>query len=112
MKYNYEGCGVQKYLGQEVEWCFCSGNGNLDEQPCNSISPRDMGSTLPDISYASDNEIDMGYEDQSDYSSFQGMPVADYKQFMKYAMGRKPSESKIEAKELPVIRPQKYKREL
>ncbi len=35
VKQNYQGCKVQHYLGESVEWCFCKG---YDSTPCNGVS--------------------------------------------------------------------------
>ena len=59
MRHDYEGCKIQKYLGQTVEWCFCRGDD--DVTPCNSQSRQSMGGGM--LEYLSD-AMHEEYEDE------------------------------------------------
>ena len=64
MRHHYDGCKLQKYLGQTVEWCFCSrstgsgGGGGDDDDvtPCNGESRGSMGGGM--LEYISESHDD------------------------------------------------------
>ena len=81
MRHHYEGCKLQKYLGQTVEWCFCSGagGGGDDVTPCNGQSRGSMGGGMLEYVSESHDEYDGLYGSNlvTAYDSHRGVYKSD-----------------------------------